>query len=215
MSEDIARDPINCLPVEIGGKPIYLTFDDGPHPTYTPLILDILTQYSALASFFVIGNRVEACPGIVRRASFDGHCIGNHTLTHRSLDICADEVVMEEVCGGTDAIKKLKSMNPVRHFRAPFGVWTENALNYARACGQIPIHWSIDTMDWSGRDAQMIVDTVANNAVPGSIILMHDSAPPAEERTSPELCNRRNTVEAVSIIIPMLQARGFSLLNLP
>ena len=98
-----------------------LTFDDGPDPETTPRVLDALAEHGVRGAFFLIGRRAAAYPGVVRRIAAEGHDVGNHTWSHRSLWLCGPRATRREVLDGHDAIAQAAGQPP-RYFRAPWGM---------------------------------------------------------------------------------------------
>ena len=97
-----------------------ITFDDGPNPTVTPAVLEILARYNATATFFLIGQRVRAFPGLAREIASRGHALGNHTETHPSLTFLAPGRIAEELQRCDEAIASATGKSP-RWMRPPFG----------------------------------------------------------------------------------------------
>lgn len=151
---------------ENGERKIALTFDDGPHPILTPLILDILKQYNVKATFFVIGENVRNYPDVVERIVNEGHEIGNHTYTH-------DKIDPSEIEACENAILELTDQRP-KIFRPPEGFINKGIKAFSASLGYDIILWDIDTRDWAHTPPDRIYKTVLDNLKTGSIILMHD-----------------------------------------
>ena len=176
---------------------VALTFDDGPHPRYTHAILDLLKEYDAKATFFMIGKNVELYGDVARRVVAEGHEIGNHTYAHPTLatlpsgalerEILEAEALIEECTGRSTAL-----------FRPPEGYCTLAVEDVVVRNGGTVILWSIDTEDWRGRPSDEIVHTVMQSVVPGAIILFHDY-----------VAQKSTTVEALKEILPRLCAAGY------
>ena len=151
-----------------------LTFDDGPHPTLTPKLLDILKARQVRATFYLIGNRVTTWPDIVRRIAAEGHEIGNHSWSHPMLSKLSDAKVAEEIDRTSEAIYRVTGRPPVT-FRPPYGAFTrrQRAALYARA--SLPtILWSVDPQDWRRPGAATVRDRIVSATHNGAIILSHD-----------------------------------------
>lgn len=174
---------------------LYLTFDDGPNRLYTPQILDLLAQYDAKATFFVLGSAAETQAPLIRSMYEAGHGIGNHSWSHRNLAGLSEEAFNEEV-GGTASVLGAYSASCLR---PPYG--TADALTYRHAAtfGYSVVLWSIDPADWRQPGAQAIANHVINRAFPGAIILLHDGGG-----------NRSQTVSALETILKQLSAAGYS-----
>nr|WP_106782447.1 polysaccharide deacetylase family protein [Lysinibacillus timonensis] len=153
-----------------GGKKVALTFDDGPHPTITLQILNLLDKYNAKATFFVVGNRVKAYPDIAIETLKRGHEVGNHTWNHASLTKLTSDQVLEQLQSTNQAIKNVTGQYPTV-FRPPYGDKNERVLNLI----DLPVvMWSIDTLDWKYRDSSNLLPIIKNKMHNNAIILMHD-----------------------------------------
>ncbi len=185
--------------VPVSGKYVALTFDDGPHPTYTPKILDILKKYNAKATFFVLGSRVKSHPSIVARTVSEGSEVGVHTWNHPSLVKCSYPTVRKEMEDSIHAIQAASNYTP-RTMRPPYGAINANLVNFfAHEYGMSTIMWSIDTNDWRKPGVQAVVNEAVNKARPGSIILVHDI--------------HGSSYQAVEGIVSGLINRGFKLVT--
>jgi peptidoglycan/xylan/chitin deacetylase (PgdA/CDA1 family) len=126
---------------------IALTYDDGPNPTVTPALLEMLAKHNARAAFFMIGGFVRQCPQLVREVRAAGHVIGNHTMTHPWLAWQSAGRVREELHGASAAIEDVLG-EPVRYFRAPHGARRPYVLRVAREMGMTPVQWNLICQDW-------------------------------------------------------------------
>ena len=182
-------------------KEIALTFDDGPHPRYTPEILDILREYGVRATFFVIGQNIEWYDGLVQREFDEGHEIGNHTYSHLNLkllpypDVCAEIEEAEAVIGERIEYR-------TRLLRPPCGMLGDELVRAARDGDYTIVCWSIDTLDWAHTPSEKIAENVLSSVQGGDIILFHDYVSGA----SP-------TPDALRIIIPELIRRGYTFVS--
>ena len=172
-------------------KRIAMTFDDGPHPVYTERLLDGLAERGVKATFFLLGCNIEGNEEIVRRIAEEGHLIGNHTWYHVDITTLTQEEACAEIQDTSRKITEITGQ-PVEYVRPPFGNW-----NRELECEvmMIPIFWSVDTLDWSTRNADRLVDQVVSEAEENDIILMHDSYD--------------STVKAALRIVDLLQAEGY------
>ena len=172
---------------------VHLTFDDGPGVN-TEAILDILAQYNARATFYLIGNRVGRYPEQLHRILSDGHRIGNHTWSHPYLTSLDAGGIAREINSTQDAIESITGMRPSR-LRPPYGA-VNPAVNAAVAnLGLTMSLWTIDPQDWlTTRQASDIVDFVLDQAQPGSVILLH--------------VNHQHTVDALPSLITGLRDMG-------
>jgi peptidoglycan/xylan/chitin deacetylase (PgdA/CDA1 family) len=180
---------------------LYLSFDDGPHPEHTPRLLDLLAEHGAKATFFLIGNQIEANAALVRRIAFEGHTLGNHSMHHPHFEKLSLVEQLDEV-EQTDRL--LSSIDGrVRHsFRPPRGVLTLPMLARFFRLRRRVDYWSYDSLDYSRRPAAELIDVMRRHPVrAGDIILMHDDSP--------------ISLEMLQVLIPAWKAEGFSLRSLP
>ncbi|MEF2243381.1 MULTISPECIES: polysaccharide deacetylase family protein [unclassified Paenibacillus] len=181
-------------------KLIAFTFDDGPNANTTPLILDVLQQYDAKGTFFVIGNRIEHNENIIKRQITEGHEVANHGYSHKFFDRNYPiSTINKEITETKNKIFELTgSISP--WFRPPGGHINDQVVQAAKENGYTVILWSWhqDTKDWRSPGVRFIVKKVLDNARNGDIVLMHDN-----------VYGSNQTVEALKIILPELKARGF------
>ncbi|WP_042166495.1 polysaccharide deacetylase family protein [Paenibacillus gorillae] len=190
--------------VPLNEKKIALTFDDGPYPETTEPILDLLKEYDAKATFFVLGNRVRKYPDLLRREAQEGHEIANHTFNHiyfrgnTNLNTIEDEIVRTE-----ELLVELTGKKPFL-FRPPGGFYNDNTIQVAKKLGYQTVLWSWhqDTNDWRKPGVNNIVKKVLGNARNGDIVLLHDYTPSSTQ-----------TVTALRTILPELKKRGFKIVT--
>jgi polysaccharide deacetylase family sporulation protein PdaB len=180
-------------------KQIALTFDDGPSPTFTGQILDLLKQYDAKVTFFVIGERAEAYPKELRRQFLEGHEIGNHTYKHREVNKLSAAELKEDLVRAQQGIQKIVPAK-IRLFRPTSGYYDEKVVKAAKAMNYSVIIWTWgqDTRDWTNQQGWKIAQKVIRSVKPGDIVLFHDQGG-----------DRSNTIEALRIILPALTAKGY------
>ncbi len=180
-----------------GKKRIALTFDDGPHPKYTPQILDILAEYSVEATFFSVGTNAETYPHIIRRIHEEGHELGNHTYKHpHTADMSATEL-QADIIKCSRVLEKITG-DEIQLFRPPEGVCSKEIKSFCDEMGYTIVMWSVDTRDWAHPTVGEIYRNVKCNTGAGSIILMHDF-----------IGKKSPTPDALRQIIPMLQEAGY------
>ncbi|MEC1178593.1 polysaccharide deacetylase family protein [Metasolibacillus meyeri] len=151
-------------------KRVALTFDDGPDPKVTRHVLQLLEQYNAKATFFMLGSRVQYYPEIVQEVYDAGHEVGNHTWSHPVLTKLTSKQVLSEYNSTEQAIQQAIGQSATV-FRPPYGATNQ------RVNGLIPIpvvNWTIDTLDWKHRDAKQLLPIIKNHMHNNAIILMHD-----------------------------------------
>ncbi len=156
-----------------GQKEVYLTFDDGPAPSITEKVLDILDSYDARATFFCIGKNVEMFPEIYSRILEKGHAVGNHTYSH----LKGWKMNNKEYYGDIELAGSLIRSNL---FRPPYGKIKRNQLKYLRHYYNI-IMWDVLSMDFNEKiSREKCLSIVLKNVRPGSIIVFHDSVKASE-----------------------------------
>ncbi|GES28877.1 polysaccharide deacetylase family protein [Streptomyces angustmyceticus] len=178
-------------------REIFLTFDDGPHPRYTPAVLRILRRHGVRATFFVIGENVAEFPGLLWDIADGGHAVGNHTWTHPQLTTLAPDAVRWELGRTSRLIEDILGTAPDLA-RAPYGEWDDSSLDICNDLGMSPVGWAIDSQDWTLPGAGTIAYTVLEAMHPGAIVLSHDGGG-----------RRRQTVEALEWYLPRLLAEGY------
>lgn len=195
-----------CIPVSAGDviyswhsndKKIALTFDDGPHPTQTPEILEILAEYDIRATFFVIGQNVSYYKDLVKLEFESGHEIGNHTYSHSNLRNLPSDTIKKEI-SDTENIVFDNVEYRTRLLRPPGGCLNEELCTLAFENDYTVVCWSVDTRDWAHTPTKDIVDNVLNSVKGGDIILFHDY-----------VSGESPTPEALRIIIPTLLDEGY------
>jgi len=180
-------------------KKIYLTFDDGPEKIYTKQILDILKRENIKASFFVIGENINYYPETVKRIIEEGHTIGHHSYDHINFQNYKPEYVFETQIKRTNQILKEKFNIETNLLRPPYGVITNQQIEFFKKLGYKIINWSIDTIDWNLKlDKNNIINRIKDQKHEGAIILMHSGGG-----------NRKNTVESLSEIISILKKENY------
>lgn len=177
-------------------KCIALTFDDGPGP-YTERLLDELRRADAPATFFTLGQRIEAYPKVARRIVAEGHELASHTWDHRDLTKLSATDVSRQLTRTADAIEKAAGERPTS-VRPPYGATNDTVRAAAKKAGEAVILWNVDTLDWKTRSTPSTVKA-AVAAKRGSIVLMHDI--------------HSSTVDAVPQIIERLHAKGYTLVT--
>ncbi|WAH39784.1 polysaccharide deacetylase family protein [Alicyclobacillus fastidiosus] len=184
-------------------KKVYLTFDDGPDPVYTPLILDTLRGENVKATFFVLGSRAEQSPNILRRIHNDGHEIGNHGYYHTFIVRKPQDWVKQDIIRTDTAIHAVCGVKP-KYYRPPGGILSQKDLDFVVKTGHPVAMWTVDTNDWKAKNASSIINTVREEAFPNAIILLHDGTP-----------SSMYTVKALPSIIHDLRSSGYTFAILP
>ena len=185
---------------------VALTFDDGPHPKFTPMVLDILKGHNVKATFFLVGEKVLENPETVRRMVDEGHEIGTHSMSHvHLLGLMRTKRQVEEMENCKRAIAETAGIltSTVPHwYRPPMGYKTPSTFWAAKRLGLKIVGWHIKGWDTFYTDPEKIASSVLKRVENGSIILLHDSS---TLRGRP--VDRSPTVEALPIILSGLLKR--------
>lgn len=158
-----------------GSKAVALTFDDGPHPDWTPKVLDQLRATRIKATFCVVGREVRRHPALVVRIVREGHSLCNHSWQH-DLDLGrrSESQIRADLSRTSGEIQRVVPGTPVAYYRQPGGKWTPQLIKVAKALGMVPLHWDVDPVDWAKPKPAVITSRVGKQVRPGSIILLHD-----------------------------------------
>lgn len=187
---------------------VALTFDDGPSKA-TTRILDVLEQYDAHATFFVVGTQLEKFPEITARAVSLGCEIGNHTYGHKNFTKISKDEILDQIGRVNDLVLQAAEYE-IRLVRPPYGAGIKDETVKATVTYPL-IMWSIDTLDWSTRDTQSTLEAIRKDVQDGSIVLMHDlydATAAAVETIVPELIEQGYQLVTVS---EMFAAKGIPL----
>lgn len=177
-------------------KKIALTFDDGPSPDNTPMLLDILSEYNVPASFCVLGSLIESNEALLKRMLSINCEIVNHSWNHEYLAKSPEEVIYDNIQRTDDAIFRACGVRP-QYFRPPYGASNECLKSALKNLKKTGLLWNSDPEDWKLRDATKIASAVLDSVTDGGIIILHDIYTP--------------TCMAAAVIIPELLQRGYEL----
>lgn len=181
--------------VSINEPYVAMTFDDGPHPSNTPRLLDMLAQRNIKATFYVVGTNAREYPHIIRRMINEGHEIGNHTRSHADLTKLSDAQVRAELDYCRDAIIQAAGVPP-HTMRPPYGAITSRQKTWIYQEYEYPtIIWSVDPRDWTRPGAVVVADRIVSGTQSGAIILAHDIHQP--------------TIDAMPSALDRLLAKGY------
>src|SRR5262245_14428203 len=137
-------------------KKLAITFDDGPNPSITPQLLDLLEDFNAFATFFVIGRFVRQVPDLLREAVARGHAVGNHTETHPRLVWHRPSFIREELESGNGAIFETVG-RPAKWFRPPYGLRNPWVIPIANQLGMQTVLWTLICWDWKATSAEWLI----------------------------------------------------------
>ncbi len=182
--------------VRVNGPFIAMTFDDGPHPSLTPQLLDMLKQRGIKATFFVLGSLVKDHPEIMRRAVAEGHEIGNHSWDHPNLGKMGDDAVRSQLNRTKDAVNAATGGKATDLMRPPYGSITSAQRRWFHDdLGYKIILWSVDPLDWRKPGAEAITRRITEGTRNGGIVLAHDI--------------HASTIAAMPATLDGLLAKGF------
>jgi peptidoglycan/xylan/chitin deacetylase (PgdA/CDA1 family) len=181
------------------GNRIAITFDDGPTPGITNVILDELKARNLRSTFFMIGQRCAAAPDLACRVRDEGHEICNHTFTHPKLNTLADNRVEWELQMCTETIHKATNHVPT-WLRPPYGAFRKNQGFMPASQSLGVVLWSVDPRDWSQPGEDKIFNVILGETRPGSIILCHEL--------------HRQTPNVIGRVLDALLEKGFEFTNI-
>ncbi|MDX3408394.1 glycosyltransferase [Streptomyces sp. ME02-6977A] len=191
--------------VSVPDKTIVLTFDDGPDPTWTPQVLDILEKYDVPGTFFLVGSMVSRHPGIVRDMVEQGNEVGVHTFTHVDLSYQSQARVTREIEQTQLALAGAAGITSTL-FRAPYSSQTDAIDNYSwpvyeslGADGYTSVFIDTDSDDWKRPGVSKIVEWATPEDDEGASVLFHDAGG-----------ERSQTIEALPKYIEKMKAKGYT-----
>ena len=195
------------MPADTTSPTVYLTFDDGPNPTATPELLDVLDAQGATATFFIIDRHLTAHTApIVQRIFDDGHAVALHTHT-RALMLMTPAEVADTLTAAADRIERLAGRRPCRAFR-PHGGWRSGQMYAGLAeidFALVGWGWSLWDFNWyRPPDPAGLADRLARRVSAGDIVVIHDG-----HHENPR-ADRRDAVETTALLIPALRADGYA-----
>ena len=169
------------VPAICSGQPvnrqIILTFDDGPDPTVTPQVLDVLKEYQVPATFFCIGRKIPENEALLQRIHDEGHIIGNHSYSHDILlDFYPFWTIRKELRQTNELIAKVIGKKP-RFFRPPYGITNPAIARALRKRDFTVVGWNIRSFDTVIKEVDVLMERVISQLQPGGIILFHDTNP--------------------------------------
>jgi peptidoglycan/xylan/chitin deacetylase (PgdA/CDA1 family) len=188
--------------LERAGAIASLTFDDGPDPDATPAILDALDAAGAKASFFMVGEQVEAHPELTREVAERGHDVQLHCFFHHHHEQLDDP--RGDVERALEAIEAATGVRPLLQ-RPPYGRFSPASHAVCRQAGLQPVYWSAWGGDWEALGPERIADFVVRDLAPGVVILLHDSPRYASRPSA------RPTAEAIPLIARAAAERGLEI----
>lgn len=191
--------------VKTNQKVVSLTFDDGPDPKNTPAVLDVLKKHHTPATFFLVGNRAETNPALVKRIAGEGHEIGNHSMSHADYNKKEIEFIHNDIKQCNDVIHKICGQRP-ELYRPPGGYLSYDLVALTQKEKLKIAYWTYqqDSKDWKpGRKPSQIADHIVKHIKPGQIIILHDGS-----------SNGLATAKALDILIPELKDREYKFITM-
>jgi peptidoglycan/xylan/chitin deacetylase (PgdA/CDA1 family) len=178
-------------------KLIALTFDDGPYPVTTPLLLDELRDLHVPGTFFLIGRDAQQWPELAQRIEADGDEIADHTLTHPDLDRETPEQVRAEILGGRDALWAIAPDPGIRkYFRPPHGRFTLQTIQVAQSLGYDVVLWNDDAGDWRTLTPAALARHLERHATAPEIVLLHSG--------------KQATIDMLPEVVARFRAAGYT-----
>lgn len=196
-------------------RAIALTFDDGPHPQYTPELLKVLDHYNIPASFFWLGVCVDKSPSVAREVYQRGHWIGLHGYYHQSFPLLSPALLKQSLEKTQDAIRAaLATTAPntrfcqvdrenIRDVRPPNGLFTPQTLSLLHQWNYRPVMWSVVPEDWVCPGISVVVQRVLHQVQNGSLIVLHDG-----------YCGGQDVVQTTAQLIPQLLQQGYQFVTI-
>jgi peptidoglycan-N-acetylglucosamine deacetylase len=180
-----------------GTSAVALTFDDGPDPTWTPQMLDLLRQQGLKATFCLVGVHVRDHPDLVARIVREGHTLCNHSWQHDlNLGTKTPAQISADLSRTSAEIRKAVPNARIPYYRQPGGKWTATIVSIAKQMGMTPLGWAVDPSDWDKPGTSAIINRVMDHTHAGSIVLMHDGGG-----------DRSQTLAACRTLFPWLKQR--------
>jgi peptidoglycan/xylan/chitin deacetylase (PgdA/CDA1 family) len=181
-------------------RAIALTFDDGPHPQYTPELLQVLDRYNITASFFWLGACVERVPTVARDVYERGHWIGLHGYHHISFPFLKPNALKESLEKTQEAIAQACQIHPENliDVRPPNGLFTPQTLSLLHQWNYRPVMWSVVPEDWERPGVSVVVQRVLRQVHNGSVIVLHDG-----------YYGGQDVAETTTLLIPQLLQQGY------
>ena len=203
-------------------KQLALTFDDGPNPSITPQLLDLLANYNAKATFFLVGKFVRECPGLTKEIAARGHLLGNHTDTPPNLFFCGPDETKQQLLRCQQAIDGATWAAP-HWFRPPFGFRSPWLIDIAQRQGLHTAMWTQLPGDWRAKPAEWLI----NRLKPIAVEAQARPAPGAQGRatTGEVIClhdgnyhqqngDRQRTIEALAYWLPRWRDLGLEFVTM-
>lgn len=192
-----AKRELPIYSVERDDPVISISFDASWGGDQTLRILDLLDQYDAKATFFLVGIWVDKYPELVREIHDRGHEIGNHSDSHPHMTQISEAKMRQELAGMSDKLEAITGERP-KLFRPPYGDYNNAVVTVSRSEGYECVQWSVDSLDWKNRGVQDLVTRATKNVHAGDIILFHNDS--------------KYILDALPTILESYREQGFKLI---
>ena len=199
FGESTRKIPVYCVEASDDDKVIALTFDAAWGADKTQGILDIMSEYGAKGTFFLVGFWIDKFEDETKAISKAGFDIGNHSKNHLNMPKLSDESIKEEIEYVNERVFELTGVKPT-YFRAPYGDYDNKLMTNLEELGMTGVQWSIDSLDWKGLSAKQIYDRIVPKANSGDIVLFHN--------------NSDHVLDALPIVLEALKKAGFRFVKL-
>lgn len=192
-----AKRVLPIYSVERDDRVISISFDASWGGDQTMGILDLLDEYDAKATFFLVGIWVEKYPELVKEIAARGHEIGNHSAKHPHMTKISEEKMREELRVMDDELEALIGQR-TKLFRPPYGDYNDKVVTVCRDAGYEVVQWSVDSLDWKNLGVQDLITKATKNVQPGDIVLFHNDS--------------KYILEALPTVLKTYKEQGFTLI---
>ncbi|MFD4896865.1 polysaccharide deacetylase family protein [Streptomyces sp. NPDC048511] len=183
-----------------GERGVNITIDDGPDPTWTPQVLQLLKENGVKATFCMVGTQAKAYPDLVKKVVADGHRLCDHTISHdTAMDSKSEAYQSQQILDAERMITEASGGVRPQYYRAPGGAFTPYSRKLAASRGMRPLGWNVDSKDFERPGVDAMVATVKSEIANGPTVLFHDAGG-----------DRAQTVEALRQVLPWLKEQGYS-----
>ena len=195
FGETTRKIPVYSVEIDDSAdKVIALTFDAAWGADKTLKIIEILKEYDAHATFFLVGFWIDKYPDETKAIAEAGFDIGNHSENHLNMPRLSAEKIAEEITSVNKKVYDLTGKTPM-YFRAPFGDYANNLMTCIEDMGMVVVQWSIDSLDWKGLGVKDITERIVPKAKSGDIVLFHN--------------NSDHVLDALPVVLEALKNKGF------
>jgi peptidoglycan-N-acetylglucosamine deacetylase len=198
----VLRQSLHRGPNEL--RRVALTFDDGPHPMYTPRLLDALKEHGARATFFVIAEKASSYPDVICRMLSEGHDVEVHGYTHALVPILSPRLTIKQFDESQLLLRNQFGIEP-RFYRPTWGLC--NLWTLLRLQGMQLVTWSIMVGDWRKTAVKTLLSRIVRRLHPGAILVLHDS----DEAFGAEAGAPESVIDLIGPLIRELHARGYTI----